>query len=173
MPTITTQRFLLREYRPCDRDQFIHYQTDPAFTRFHHEDELGADNAHRVFQLFIDWQTQVPRKNYQLAFSRLEDEATVIGSCGIRMEGCRPGEAVFGVELARQYWGRYRYAGEVSSALIDWAFSELPLDAIIADTAFENAAVARLAEAYGFVRTHRDDKQWWRLERATWDRRRA
>jgi len=166
---IPTRRFALREYRSADRDQFVAYQTDPAFTVFHHESELGQDNANKVFQLFLDWQQQAPRLNYQLAIATRDNDAELIGSCGVRMEGCVAGEAVFGVELARRYWGRYRYAQEVAEALIGWAFPELKLTALIADTAFDNAAVARLAEATGFVRTHGDGKQWWRMALASWE----
>lgn len=169
---IPTRRFVLREYRPADRAQFVAYQTDPAFTLFHDESELGEANANAVFQLFIDWQREHPRLNYQLAVAPREDDEELIGSGGVRMEGCAAGEAILGVELARPYWGRYRYAEEICTALIDWAFSELQLSALVADTAFDNAAVARLAEASGFVRTHAGDKQWWRLERAIWDQKR-
>ena len=38
---IITSRFVLREFRPADVDQFIAYQTDPEFAVFHHETELG------------------------------------------------------------------------------------------------------------------------------------
>jgi RimJ/RimL family protein N-acetyltransferase len=165
---IVTRRFVLREFQPGDVEQFVAYQTDPDFSIFHHEDELGSAHAHGVFQLFLDWQESIPRYNYQFAISLLNDDSNLIGSCGIRMDGCAAGEAVFGVELARPYWGRYRYSQEVSEALISWAFDELKLSALIADTAFENTAAARLAESAGFVRTHADEKQWWHLERSTW-----
>lgn len=165
---IITRRFMLREFLPEDVEQFVAYQTDPAFTIFHHQDELGDAHAQRVFQLFLDWQQSSPRYNYQFAISPLDDGSKLIGSCGIRMDGCVQGEAVFGVELARPYWGRYRYPQEISEALISWAFDELKLSAVIADTAFENTAVARLAESAGFVRTHAGDKQWWHLDRSAW-----
>ena len=147
---------------------FVAYQNDPGFTIFHQADELGEAHARHVFQCFLDWQQATPRQNYQFAISFLNDAEKVIGSCGIRREGCAAGEAVFGVELARPYWGRYRYAQEVSNAMITWAFTELHLSALTADTAFGNSAVARLAESAGFTRTHADDKQWWRLERSAW-----
>lgn len=165
---IVTRRFVLREFQPADVEQFVAYQTDPDFSIFHDKDELGDAHARAVFRLFLDWQASIPRYNYQFAISRLNDDANLIGSCGIRMDGCAAGEAVFGVELARPYWGRYRYAQEVSEALISWAFDELKLSALIADTAFENTAVARLAESAGFVRTHADEKQWWHLARSAW-----
>ncbi|WP_338762308.1 GNAT family N-acetyltransferase [Massilia sp. METH4] len=164
----TTRRFVLREFEPPDADLFVAYQTAPDFAMFHLASERGEDHARRVFRLFLDWQLERPRDNYQLAIAALERPANLIGSCGIRQERCAEGEAVFGIELARSYWGRFRYAQEVSEALINWAFDTLQLSALVADTAFENDAVARLAEACGFVRTHADEKQWWRLERSAW-----
>jgi [ribosomal protein S5]-alanine N-acetyltransferase len=171
MLTIPTRRFILREYSPADRDAFIAYQTDPAFTLFHQNDELGDDNARAVFQLFLNWSLQRPRLNYQLAITPRLDSAALIGSCGVRMDGCAKGEAIFGVELARAYWGRYRFADEASSAMIAWAFEQLELDALIADTAKDNSAVERLAEAAGFVQARAEAKQWWRLERTVWEQR--
>jgi ribosomal-protein-alanine N-acetyltransferase len=165
---IVTPRFVLREFHPNDADKFAAYQNDPDFAIFHHASELGDAHARHVFQLFLDWQRSTPRLNYQFAIAPTSDELSLIGSCGVRMEGCADGEAVFGIELARPYWGRYRYAQEVSEALISWAFDQLGLSALIADTAFENTAVARLTESAGFVRTHAEDKQWWRLDRTNW-----
>src|SRR5689334_3926572 len=81
---IVTRRFVLREFQPGDVDQFVAYQTDPGFSIFHHEDELGNSHAHGVFQLFLDWQESAPRYNYQFAISLLNDDANLIGSCGIR-----------------------------------------------------------------------------------------
>ncbi len=168
--SIATRRFTLREYCLADGTQFVAYQTDPAFALFHGADEVGDANARNVFQLFLDWQGVVPRLNYQLAIVMRDDDTKLIGSCGVRMAGCMPGEAVFGIELARPYWGRYRFAQEVSEAMIDWGFSSLKLSALIADTAFDNVAVSRMADAAGFVRTHAEGKQWWRLERSAWER---
>lgn len=170
--TIPTARLLLREYRRADRAQFLTYQTDPRFTVFHHPDELGAAPAERAFDCFIDWQQQAPRRNFQLAIVPRDDDQSLLGSVGIRLDGCAAGEAVFGIELARPWWGRYRYAHEAGIAMIDWAFKHLALAALLADTAFENGAVTRLAEAAGFTPSGAADKQCWRLERATWQRRR-
>lgn len=90
---IITRRFMLREFLPEDVELFVAYQTDPAFTIFHHQDELGDAHAQRVFQLFLDWQQSSPRYNYQFAISPLNDGSKLIGSCGIRMDGCVRGEA--------------------------------------------------------------------------------
>jgi ribosomal-protein-alanine N-acetyltransferase len=163
---IETSRFILREYRAGDRDAFIAYQTDPRFTLYHSEDELGEAQAAAVFGLFLAWQTE-PRLNYQLAIERRADGA-LVGSCGVRMEGCAPGEAVFGIELARDCWGRFGYATETARALVDWAFTHLRLDALVADTAHDNAAVARLAKWAGFEQDRLAEKQWWRLSRSAW-----
>ena len=170
MTTIQTPRFVLREYRDADRAAFVAYQTDPRFTVFHTEQELGEQHAAEVFQLFLDWQHQLPRLNYQLALTSRGDGA-LLGSCGVRMEGCAAGEAIFGIELARDYWGRFGYATEVAAAMMDWAFGQLALDALVADTAPGNDAVARLAEWGGFKLERVESKVWWRLSRQEWQGR--
>ncbi len=164
---IETDRFLLRDYRAVDEAAFISYQTDPAFAIHHLPAELGEDHARSVFHLFIQWRHAVPRINYQLAICRKGD-GELIGSCGVRMERQLVGEGIFGIELARPYWGRHGYALEVSVAMIDWAFAILPVQTLLADTATSNAIVARLAEKAGFKRTQLAEKQWWRLSGGDW-----
>ena len=112
MTTILTPRTTLREYRENDENAFVAYQTDPGFTRFHAHDELGDGHARDVFRLFLEWAREKPRQNYQLAIAPNEEQDQLIGSCGVRMQDCRDGEAVFGIELARAYWGRYKLAGK-------------------------------------------------------------
>lgn len=162
-----TQRFLIREYSEKDQKEFVTYQTDPNFTRYHNVDELGEEHAQSVFLKFITWRDSVPRLNYQFAVC-LKDAHSLIGSCGVRMAGQPQGKASFGIELAHTYWGKYRYAIEIATSTINWAFDNLPLTALIADTAPENETVARLANRAGFVRTHQTNKDWWQLEKDDW-----
>ena len=86
----------------------------------------------------------------------------------IRRNSQATDEADFGIELARPYWGKYRFAVEISNAVITWAFSELQLSVLTADTALENTVAARLAERGGFQRVATRDKHFWRLDRDDW-----
>ncbi|MEZ5935401.1 MAG: GNAT family N-acetyltransferase [Alphaproteobacteria bacterium] len=161
-----TARFLIREYDEADRDGFLAYQTDPEFARHHTAAEAGREAADALFDRFLAWRREQPRRNHQFAIADVSASTPTIGSCGVRQEGCAAGEAIIGIELAPAYWRR-QAGTEVLSALIPWAFERLQLDALLADTAPGNRAAARLAETMGFVRTRRTDRQWWRLARPT------
>ncbi len=52
--------------------------------------------------------------------------------------------------------------------MINWAFSELRLTALTADTAISNTVAARLAERGAFKRVATEDRQFWRLDRNDW-----
>lgn len=168
---IQTKRFVLRDYLRADEEDFLEYQTDPAFSIHHTADEAGVDHARWVFQKFIDWQAEKPRTNYQFAICHKAEDGRVIGSCGIRMEEPQAEAADFGIELARPYWGRYRFAAEISEAVINWAFHHFPLSALTGDTAVSNRVAARLAEEAGFTLVSVKEKQCWRLEHAHWKSR--
>lgn len=165
---IQTKRFVLRDFSRADEQDFVRYQTDPAFSIHHTADETGLDHASWVFQRFIGWQAEKPRTKYQFAICHIAEDGRVIGSCGIRMEEPQAETADFGIELARPYWGRYRFAAEVSESVIDWAFHNFPLNALTADTAVSNRVAARLAEEAGFTLVSVEEKQYWRLERGRW-----
>lgn len=166
--SIVTQRFLLREYLRTDEADFIRYQTDPNFAIYYSAKELGADHARAVFQTFMAWQIESPRLKFQFAVCHSDDSMRLIGSCGIRRDSQVTGEADFGIELARPYWGKYRFAIEISNAVITWAFSELQLSMLTADTALENTVAARLAERGGFQRVATRERHFWRLDRDDW-----
>ncbi len=165
---IRTDRFHLRDYSPADEPEFIRYQTDPGFAIHHTADERGAQHARAVFRKFIDWQAETPRTNYQLAVCHAAEDDRLIGSCGIRMETPGAETADFGIELARRYWGRHRFAIEISEAIIDWAFTCFPLKALTADTAPGNVVAARLAQSAGFTPVGVSEKRFWRLDKADW-----
>jgi RimJ/RimL family protein N-acetyltransferase len=160
---LETRRFALRDYREEDRGAFVAYQTDPDFIRNRRAEALTARAANDVFDRFLLWRDATPRLNFQFAVSPLEMPNMIIGSCGIRRAGCADGEAEFGMELVPAFWGKGAGA-EIGAALIGWAWDNLRLRAIRADTAPDNLAAARLAEKLGFSRADRDERQHWRLE---------
>ncbi len=168
---IVTRRFLLRDFRVSDAADFIRYQTDPAFTLHHAPEELGIAHARSVFQRFLEWRQETPRLNYQLAICHPAKGDRLIGSCGVRRERLKPGTAEFGIELVRSCWGRHGYATEIGDAMIEWAFTHLPVTALLAETALGNDVAARLADRAGFERLRKDEKQMWRLDLSRWRER--
>lgn len=105
-----------------------------------------------------------PRRNYQLAIVRGDQ---VIGSCGIRMEGCEPGiaeYAEFGLELAPEHWG-CGLASEAARAMLRFGFRDLGVREVRGETVTENTRVQRLVERLGFTRAGTRPGPEWMRER--------
>jgi [ribosomal protein S5]-alanine N-acetyltransferase len=142
---ITTRRFLLREFTDEDGPAFLAYQSDPRYTQFCAPGEVGDDHARALLGHFREWAAERPRRNYQLAISAIRRPQDLMGCCGLRCEGYGPAQAEMGIELAPRYWGRYAYAIEIASALIDFGFTTLGLSEVRGISVSVNFRVARLA----------------------------
>ncbi len=146
---IITKRFLLRDFVQEDEPAFLLYHTDPRYAEFCSPEEVTPDFTRQLFQRFMQWATDVPRCNYQLAIVGRRN-LELIGCGGLRQDCGANGQAELGIELAPQYWGRYAYAIEIGKALIDFGFRNLGLEEIIGISVNVNLRVSRLAECYGF-----------------------
>jgi ribosomal-protein-alanine N-acetyltransferase len=177
---ITTKRFLLREFTDGDGPAFLAYQSDPRYAQFCAPEEVGIDHARALLRQFRQWAAEQPRRNYQLAISAIRHPQALMGCCGLRGEGHGPDRAELGIELAPQFWGRYAYAIEIASALIDFGFTTLGLSQVRGVSVSANSRVARLAYRYGFVAVgRRPGSEWmrargwhhteWQLTRERWE----
>jgi ribosomal-protein-alanine N-acetyltransferase len=177
---ITTKRFLLREFTDADGPAFLAYRSDPRYAQFCAPEEVGVDHGRELFRQFREWATEQPRRNYQLAISDIRNPQELIGCCGLRCKSYGPNQAEMGIELAPRYWGRFAYAVEIASALIDFGFTTLGLSEVRGMSVSANSRVARLAHRYGFVAVgRRPGSEWmrargwhhteWQLTRARWE----
>ncbi len=157
---LETRRFILREFREIDRAPFVECHADPAFARFHTDAERKAGHAETVFNLFLAWQTEQPRKNVQLAISR-GAQSTYLGNVGLRTEGLEPGVGEIGIEIVKALWGTGA-ADEVLQTFVEWARREMGITLIAAETALGNRAAERIAMAAGLHVVREDGKRYWR-----------
>ena len=125
---IITKRFLLRDFIQEDEPAFLAYHTDPRYAEFCSPEEVTPDFTHHLFQRFMQWATEIPRYNYQLAIVGRRNLA-LIGCGGLRQD---------------------RDATEIGKALIDFGFRDLELKQIISISVSANLRVSRIAERYGF-----------------------
>ncbi|BAY72739.1 hypothetical protein NIES23_55670 (plasmid) [Trichormus variabilis NIES-23] len=179
---IVTKRFLLRDFVELDRLPFLNYQADPRSQIFSESNQASPENSARLFETFCTWACEQPRLNYQLAIVQRREPYALVGCCGLRGRGFDAGEMELGIELAPDYWGRYAYAIEVGSALLDFGFRELGLNVISGSTVSANVRIARLAKWSGAeVVTIRPGSRWmsqrgwsevnWQITRAQWNSR--
>lgn len=146
---LITERLLLRDFTPEDRAALLAYHSDPRYTEFHGPEEGGPEQTLQLLDLFLRWQAERPRRNYQLAIVEPAVSPDLIGNCGVRSEGCGSGTAEFGLELAPWCWGR-GIAAEAARAILGFAFRDLELRRIVGISVTRNDRVARLVQKLGF-----------------------
>lgn len=144
---LETPRLILREYTEDDCDDVLAYQRDPRYLRYYPWDERALEDARRFVRTFIGWQSESPRRRFQLAVV-LRESGALIGSCGVRRKPDDDTEADIGFELSPEHWGR-GYATEAATAMAGFAFRELRLRRLSSWCIAENAASARVLEKLG------------------------
>lgn len=98
----------------------------------------------------------------------------VIGACDLALSG--RGRADIGYMLAPRHWG-FGYGGELATALVDFAFEVLKLNAVTAVVAVTNDRSRRVLDKAGLrwdglMRRHtRFAGRWWDCHRYLIDRR--
>ena len=144
---IVTDRLALREFLFDDWSTVLAYQNDSRYVRFYPWTNRTETDARNFVQMFVDWQTEQPRRRFQLAIA-FSDDSQVIGNCGIRCKSENDWEADIGYELAPEHWKR-GYATEAAQAMVDFGFRELGLQRISSWCIADNVASARVLEKLG------------------------
>ena len=144
---LETPRLILREYAEDDSAEVLAYQGDPRYLRHYPWEERTPEDVRRFVQQFIDWQSESPRRRFQLAVL-LRESGALVGSCGVRRKPDDDTEADIGFELSPEYWGR-GYATEAATAMAGFAFRELGVRRLSSWCIAENATSARVLEKLG------------------------
>jgi ribosomal-protein-alanine N-acetyltransferase len=147
---LVTPRLILRDFTPEDLPALRASHADPRRAEFSGPRESGSEFAHALLTRFLVWSAEWPRQNDQLAIVERGEGEGLIGSCGIRLQGCEPGRGEFGLELAPERWGR-GLATEAARAILRFAFHDLGLREVRGVTVTENARVQRLLARLGFI----------------------
>ena len=147
---LRTSRLLLRPWRDEDVAPFVEMSADPVVMAYlppADEGWIARARAHWDEHGFGQWVAEAP------------GETSFVGVVGLAVVGY---EAHFtpAVEvawrLARAYWGG-GYATEAARAALDYGFSELGLDEIVALTVPANWRSRRVIERLGMTRSPEDD----------------
>lgn len=162
---ITTKRFLLRDFTEGDRSALLAYHADPRSVALYGPDEATPGHAESLLQTFALWASEQPRRNFQLAVVQRKEPEVLVGCCGLRGAGLDEHRAEFGIELAPEYWGRYRFAIEIARAMIEFGFTKLGLQQIFGSTISANSRVKRLAIWFGATEITRGPGPAWMQER--------
>lgn len=149
LPDLRTARLSLRGLQPDDAASVFRLVNDYSV----------AGNLARVpfpyrEAMAGDWigstHAQAARgEGYHLAITL---DGTLIGCVGLTMNRSNPGEAELGYWLGRKFWGQ-GHAREAARALLDWGFSTLGLDRVVASALIDNLGSQAVLRACGFVQT--------------------
>jgi RimJ/RimL family protein N-acetyltransferase len=181
LPTLATDRLLLRWLVPADAPALFAIFGDPEVCRYWSrpplDDLAGAEALQREIAALFAARTLLQWGVVERATGALVGTATLAA-----LEPAH-GRAEVGYALARAVWGR-GYAAEALAALVAFAFEALALHRLEADVDPRNARSVRALERAGFVREghqreryclagERQDALLYGLLRREWAARRA
>jgi len=155
VPSITTERLLLREWRPGDRAPFARLNADPRVTE-HLGNELDTDESDALVDGFVArWASD----GYGVwAVERLEDGA-FLGFTGLNSASFEaPFTPAVEIEwrLGHKAWG-HGYATEAARAALRFGFETLGLEEVVAFTVPANQRSRAVMERLGMTCDPRDD----------------
>lgn len=142
IPTLTTERLLMRPWREDDLDAYAAMSADPAVMRYIGQGQTAdRADAWRAIALYVGhWEL----RGYGLWALELRDDGGFVGRVGLwRPEGW-PGLEV-GWALARSHWG-HGYATEAGRAAIRFAWEVIGAAEVISLIDPDNGASRRVAE---------------------------
>ena len=160
---LETEHLILRDFSAEDISDYTKLTQDEKYQRFYSEADCSEEKACFLVKLFIEQAQENPRSKFQLAIVE-KTSAKLIGTCGVRLEEHR--QASMGCGVAREFQGK-GYALEASGVLLQYAFEQLNVHRVYAETISENRAAIFLCRQLGMekeahFRQHRYFKQrWW------------
>jgi ribosomal-protein-alanine N-acetyltransferase len=145
MPTLETERLILRSFRKADIDAMAQLFANHDFMRF----SLGAFTERQKTVDFIEKVMGWDRASMPSQFGVvLRGEHAVLGYCGFHHHPEVPGEVEIGYRLHPDYWNRGLIT-EASRAVRDHGFAERKLPRVISLIHPDNIPSRRVAEKNG------------------------
>lgn len=146
LPTIETERILLRKMSLKDAKDMFEYAQDSQASKY---TGWYTHNSIQDTKLFLQY-TINNYKNNQLSNWGIVQKAEqkFIGTAGFVDWNIEHAKAEIGYTLSRKYWGK-GYMTEVVNAIIYFGFRTMMLNRIEARCVIENIASARVMEKVG------------------------
>jgi RimJ/RimL family protein N-acetyltransferase len=155
-PTLHTDRLRLRPFADRDADALFALHSNPRVLRYW--DSPPWTGPERAAGFIADCRQRAEEgTGVRLAIDRVSDGA-FIGWCSLSRWNPDFRSASLGYILDEPAWG-HGYATEAARAVLQWAFDNLDLNRVQAETDTRNVASAHVLEKNGFMRegTLRED----------------
>ena len=148
MADLETPRLQLRGFRDEDFEDVHVYASDPEVTRLLSWGPNAPEDTREFLERVQRAALEVPRENHDWALERKSD-GRVIGGCGLYNRSERQAEYEIGYCLTRSAWGQ-SFGKEMMTALLEYGFSSLSAQRIVALIFPRNERSIRLVEGAGF-----------------------
>jgi [ribosomal protein S5]-alanine N-acetyltransferase len=151
MPTIETERLILRDFVSSDWNALNAFLSDPAVTRYMHFFSWDEVRRRQWLASLVQRASDPHRDAYDWAIT-LRSDGLLIGWLIIGRSRHATGEGMrecgCGYALNRHYWGQ-GYMPEALQAAFTYAFTVLGTERIHAECEIENTASARVMQKCG------------------------
>lgn len=160
LPTLETERLTLGPLRPADASRIPELAGDREIAR--NTESIPHPYPEEEAEAFVEQVRAEAASGEAAVFGiRLGDGGELVGVVGIHPEP-EHGRARLGYWIGRPYWGR-GFATEAAREAVDWAFRELDLRRVYAESFARNPASCRVLEKVGMRREgrlRRHFKKW-------------
>ncbi len=159
LPRIETERLVLRELTGADAPALFRTYSDPEVTgAFMAEPLVDVGQAEGLIAVFLREFAAQHAITWAVVPS---DTDECIGTCSLTVGSASSVE--LGYDLATQWWGQGLMT-EALGAVLAYAFDELHVEVVVADTRSTNARSIRLLERLGFrLDDERDGRRFFSL----------
>jgi RimJ/RimL family protein N-acetyltransferase len=172
IPTLTTERLLLRPFRLADVEPFCALMQDPDVVRFIGDRQVPS--LEECWRAIASWIGHWALRGYGHWAVEERSTGSLVGRIGVHYPAQWPGPEV-AYALGKAYWGR-GYATEGAAAAIDWAFGSTDLPTLISLIDPANTPSIGVASRIGETRRGETQLRGHRvlvygIDRATWQAR--
>lgn len=155
---MTTGRLLLRAIAASDREAVLDIFSDEETMRYWSREPIASlAEADALIEKELEWAALDTCINWGIA---LAETGLLIGKITLFQINEQNRRAEVGYLLNRRYWGK-GYMTEAMACVVSWAFDELELHRIEADTDPENLPSLALLDRFGFIREGLFRDRWY------------
>lgn len=148
LPTLETDRLILRKMTPDDAEAVFAYASDSEVSRYVlWETHRSIEDSRAFLDLTTSKYESGGEPDWGIVY---KGDHHFVGTCGIVSWEPYHARAELGYALSRDYWGRGLMA-EAVRAIISFGFKKMNLNRIEARCIAENVASARVMEKAGML----------------------
>jgi len=162
---LETTRLKLREMRFEDAKVLHTYSLDPEFRQYENN-PMTLRDFEDIAKWMSDMKRHMKRSTYYFTLTPPHSPDIAMGSVYVAIRDEDHQQAEVGYILGKPYWGK-GYMTEAVKAVIDFAFTHMPIHRLYAECISENQGSVRVLQKVGMRQeahlrhTHYFSGRWW------------